>query len=552
MAVTITDHRTILNEADAITNWTGSPTLFTADPDPVEATGSIGYVVSTATVDAYATVASTNLSAAIIYVWVFPRGAMDTRTNGGIGMHLGDGTDRISFHLAGSDVSAFRHETGPTGWQCLVLDTQNVPAQTTVRAGSLANLTYTAITQIGATFKTLAKSVGGVSNCFIDVIRYGLPANNNGAMITITGGTSGTPGKFSEIALEDRTTTNQKAYGIVRELGTGLYGVQGAIRFGNDTGTASSWFEDTNVSVVFESRGLGTSRYKIVIRDNGTGTTTFKLGSKVGSGTSATGNNGCAITVPSGVGGEFDASTDTNVTDVFLYGSTFTGFSNGFKMRTSQEFIGSTLAQSGTFTPAGALVYNSTIVNSTATVAMEVTSTTIMGNIANCTFSGNTNAIKITAAGTYTFDNLQFSGNTYDVENSSAGAVIINATNGSNVSSFVNTGGGSVTINNSKTFVVTNIESNTELRIFQQSDLSELGGADIVGASPSGVNNVTVSADPNNAGKYQVSYSYNYTGDIPIYVVAHSLTYQWLRISTILGSDGGSLQIVQQIDRQYS
>lgn len=552
MAVTITDHRTILNEADATTNWTGSPTLFTADPDPVEATGSIGYVVSTATVDAYATVASTNLSAAIIYVWVLPRGAMDTRANGGVGMHLGDGTDRISFHLAGSDVAAFRHETGPVGWQCLVLDTQNVPAQTTVRAGSLANLTYTAITQIGATFKTLAKSVGGVSNCWVDVIRYGLPANNNGAMITITGGASGTPGTFSEIALEDRTTTNQKAYGIVRELGTGLYGVQGAIRFGNDTGTASSWFEDSNVSVVFENRGLGTSRYKIVIRDNGTGTTTFKLGAKVGTGSSATGNNGCAITVPSGVGGEWDSQTDTNVTDVFLYGSTFSGFSNGFKMRTSQEFIGCTLTGSGTFTPAGALVYNSRIVSSTATAAMEVTSTTDMGNIANSTFSGNTRAIKLTTAGTYTFDNLQFSSNTYDVENASTGAIIINASNGSNVSTFINTNGGSTTINNTKTYVVTNIEPDTEIRIFQQSDLSELGGADIVGPTPSGVNNVVVASDPNNAGKYQVTYSYSYSGDIPIYVVAHSLTFQWLRISSILGATGGSLQIVQQIDRQYS
>lgn len=552
MAVTITDHRTVANEADAITNWTGSPTLFTADPDPIESTGSIGYVVSTATVDAFVTITSANLSNKLVYVWVFPRGAMDTRTNGGISIHLGDGTDRIAFHLAGSDVAAFRHETGPVGWQCLAMDTSNVPSQTTVRAGSLANLTYTAITQIGATFKTLAKSVGGVSNCFVDVIRYGDPTQNNGAMITVTGGTSGDPGKFSQIAAADRATGNLQGYGIVRELGSGLYGIQGPIRFGNATGTASSWFEDTNASVVFEARGFGTSRYKIVIVDNGTGTTTFKLGNKSGTGTTATGNNGCSITVPSGVGGEFDASTDTDVTDVFLYGSTFTGFTNGFKMRTGQEFISSRLVGSGLFTPGGALVYNSEITGSTATQAMEVTSVAQMNNVVGCTFSNNNRAIRITAAGTYTFDRLTFSGNTYDVENASTGLVTINATNGSNVTTFINTNGGTTTIVNSKTLTISNIIDGSEVRILRQSDLTEFGGAENVGASPSGVSNVSVSTDPNNAGRYQVSYSYGYTGDVPLYIAVLHVDYLSLYLPSALLANGNSLTVFQTTDRQYA
>ena len=216
MAVVVTDHRTIVNEADAITNWTGSPTLFTADPAPVEATGCIGYVVSTATVDSFVTVGSTDLTNKIVYVWVLPRGAMDTLAAGGVGVHLGDGTDRISFHVAGSDATGFRHFTGPIDWVCVAVDTSNLPVQSTVRAGSLANLTLTANTQIGAVFKTLAKSVGGVSNCFVDIIRVFDPTLNNGAAMSITGGTSGDPGRFSEIAALDRTTTNQLAYGIIR------------------------------------------------------------------------------------------------------------------------------------------------------------------------------------------------------------------------------------------------------------------------------------------------------------------------------------------------
>jgi len=98
MAVIITDHRTIINEADAVTGWTGASALFTADPDPVEATGSIGTTVSTATADAYFTTTAQNLSDALVYVWVQPNGTMDTLTNGGTGIHLGDGTNRISLH----------------------------------------------------------------------------------------------------------------------------------------------------------------------------------------------------------------------------------------------------------------------------------------------------------------------------------------------------------------------------------------------------------------------------------------------------------------------
>jgi hypothetical protein len=551
MAVIVTDNRIIVNEADAITGWIGSPTLFTADPSPVEATGAIGYVVSTATVDSYVTVGATNLSNALVYVWVFPRGAMDTTAAGGISIHLGDGTNRIAFHLAGSDVAAFTHLSGPVGWYCVALDTTNLPTTFTVRAGSLANLNLSAITQIGAVFKTLAKSVGGVSNCFVDIIRYGLPANNNGAMLSISGGTSADPGKFSEIAETDRLTTNQRAHGIIHELGAGLFGVQGSLRFGDAVGTSSSWFEDKNVSVAFEARGFSTTRYRIAIRDNGVGTTTFKLGDKTGTGTAALGTNGCNIIVPPGVGGEFDSQTDTNVDNVFLYGSNFSGFTNGFRMRTGQEFIGNKLSQSGTFFPGGALVYNSEISGSTATAAVEVTSIAHMSNIANSSFNGNNRAIRLTTAGTYTFDGLEFSGNTNDIENASTGLITINATNGTNVATFINTNGGSTVIVNAKTFVITNIIEGSEVRILRTSDGVELGGVETVGAIPESPVNVDVSADPDNAGRFRVSYTYGYSGDVAISVIVFNVEFLPIFQASVLRANDSSLPVNQIADRQY-
>ncbi len=556
MAITITDHRTIVSEADATTGWTSGAaiTLFTTDPTPVESTGCLGIPVSTATQDIYFTQTSTNFTDVTVYVWSRPFGTMDTVANGGVGIMLGDGTNRISFHVAGSNQARFRHQTGPVEWQCLVMDTVNPPTGTTVRAGSLANLNEAAITQVGATYKTLAKALGGVSNCFTDIIRYGDPSLNNGCYVTITGGTSVDPGTWQNISETDELIGNQQAYGVVRELATKSYGIQTPIRFGNSTGTASSWFEDTNATVVFESLGLSTTRYKIVIVDNGTGTTTFILGNKVGTGETATGDNGCSIIVPSGVGCEFDAQTDTDVTDVFLYGSTFSGFSNGFKMRTSQEFIGSTLTASGTFSPKGALVYNSTVSLSTAVSAMKIDAVSEMDNIANCLFQSNDRAIEISVAGTYTFDNIKFIGNTFDIRNTSTGLVTITAINGSDPSTFTNTNGGTTVINISRTFAITNIIDGTEIRIFKQSDMSELAGAENVGASPSGLFNITVTSDPVNTGRYIATYTFNYAdfnATTPIFVVAMSLEYQWLRASSQLVNDDTSLQITQLLDRQY-
>ena len=185
-----------------------------------------------------------------------------------------------------------------------------------------------------------------------------------------------------------------------------------------------------------------------------------------------------------------------------------------------------------------------------------------VAKITNTTFTsdGTGHAIEIqgTAAST-TLDAVFF--NNYASTNGSTGneAVFVNIPTGSMTINIINggstpsirTAGATVTVSNSKSFRITNIEANTEIRIYRQSDMVELGGADIVGPTPSGVNNVTVDSDPADATKYRVSYSYNYTVDTPIYVVAHSLQFQWLRTNFTLTSENSSLQIAQIRDRQY-
>lgn len=325
MTVTVTDGRTTIDEADSTTGWS-SPTasetisLNTSDPDPVEASGCLGMTVSSQTSDIVHTVPSTNLSNTLVYVWVLAHGAdIDTLVNGGLAIVLGDGTDLIGYHLAGSDIAAFRYPIGPTEWQCLVLDTNTLPSDFTVHAGVEANLTLTAITRIGAHFKTLSAAKGSLDNCFIDVVRYGTQG------LTVTAGTSGDPGTFLDIAEADRSTGNQRAYGIIREIGASLYGVQGSITFGDTSGTASNYFYDTDVYVQFEDRSLTPGRFGFAIKANSTGDNHFQLGDPLGA---AGGKNGCVLFAPPGTGPFFTAN-DGDIDNFFLYDTSMYGFTGG-------------------------------------------------------------------------------------------------------------------------------------------------------------------------------------------------------------------------------
>jgi hypothetical protein len=355
MAITLTDLRTVIDQADSATDWVNIDVLGTTDPVPIETTGWIGANVGSEIFVGYHTLAApTNLSNAVIYCWVFSRLSLGdtTDTNGGLMVMVGDGTDRVGYKTNGADKAAFRHDTGPTGWQCPALDTTSLPASPYVDAGA-ATPTWASITQVGTIVNSLVSAPGMNPTYNVDIMRYLLPANNNGCAADIIGGTSGTPGLWSEIAATDRLTGNLQAHGLVRELAAGAFGVQGPLRFGNATGTASSWFEDSNVTVVFEDRGFRTDLYKIFITDNGTGTTTFRL-------------HGSALIAPDGVGAEFDADTDTDVTDVVIdNGSRIAGFIGGVGLQAGHIVTGSTITDSGQVRANGATMNGSSVLQST-------------------------------------------------------------------------------------------------------------------------------------------------------------------------------------------
>lgn len=438
MTVAISDARTIVHEFDSTTGLS-SPVggealvVFTADPNPIEAGASVGMAVSTETADIVATITAVDQSAGVlVYVWVLANGTMDTQANGGTQAIIGDGTNTIGYHVAGSDKASFRYNDGQVGWQCLLIDTGSLPATTTAHRGTAGSITLTALTEYGAGYKTLSKALGGASNCFTDIVRYG-----NGGIIITAGASGGTEGKFSEIATADSSNANQAAYGGVHELAAGAFGVQIGLTFGDNAGTAATYFADQDVSVIFEDRGIGTDKYFIKVAGNATGSTTFKLGLK--SGTDG-GTNGVSLICPTGVGASFDAS-DADLQFCLMYGGTLSGYDQGVTFSSdatnapNHEVYDYTFSGCSQIDPGLVPFKNNTIADTTDSLTGG-----LLGNIDldghSFSSGGSGHAIYITSTGTYTYTSNSFVGYgltaTTDavIYNNSGGLVTINVSSG--------------------------------------------------------------------------------------------------------------------------
>ena len=487
MAVVITDNRVIPTEADAITGWTASSgvSVFTTAPTPVESTASLGTQVSNALEDSYFTIAASDLSDTLIYCWLLPGGVLDDNVgtasgDAGIQIYVGDGTNNIGYAVGGSNQAGFRHETGPVPWQCFVVDTGNLPATFTTYTGAEASLNLAAVTRVGNAFRTLAKSVGGIENCFIDMIAYG-----NGGL-TITGGGPGTEGKFLEIAQADRSegdhpgsgvpSATGAAYGICREVGAEAFGLQGQLIFGDSVGTLSVDFADTSQNVAFEDRNVAINKYGITITGNATGTTSVELGLRGGTGL---GTDGCRIAAPSGIGAFFNASS-ANIDTLGLYALTLEGFDQGVTFPTdavagpTHEIFASIFRNCSQITVGTTEFRNNRILTSTSTgvteAAVLLSDTT---NVSGLSFlSGGTgHAIEISDStnSPFTFADFTYTGyagvdggtGNEALINTSGQPITINVTGGDTPSVDTVNSTGTVTIINTVSVTITVVDAAT-------------------------------------------------------------------------------------------
>jgi hypothetical protein len=538
MTVTVTDLRTEIDQADAVTGWTGSvsPSVFTTEPEPIELSAHLGQIISKTSGYLFHTHGANidgTSPGVLVYVWVLSKGSPLSKASGGIGIVIGDGTDLVGYHLAGGDEAGFRHNTGNPYYQCLLIDTSQLSGFTNKKVWlGTDSLDMTALTDFGSEWDVgTAKAVGGVANCFTDAIRVG----NEG--LGVTGGADGTEGTFAEIVAEDASTADTKAYGVIRELSSGVYGVQGPLTFGDSTGTENCYFEDANVVVVFEDREIADDKYFIKLYGDSGYTNSFSL-------SDTTIKSAGPQVVCNFAGGNVDTLALDAVNFASL-GKPIT-FSNGADA-TGHSVLNCVFTACGQIDPGQADFTSNTIsstTDSTSGALLMDSDATGTSNLSDLTFnsggSGHAIYIPTGATGTYVLANFSYNGygatDSTDavVHNDSGGSVILQISGGDTPTYYNDATGSDTTVQQTVTFGISNIESGSEVRIY---DEDTAGRPELDGTETSGTT---------------FNYLYN-SADAPINVsvVVFHLDYKPLFLYRTLPAADSALTVFQIPDRNY-
>lgn len=159
-------------------------------------------------------------------------------------------------------------------------------------------------------------------------------------------------------------------------------------------------------------------------------------------------------------------------------------------------------------------------------------STVSATNVVNCSWINNARATTVTeSSGSYGYTGHAFSGNAVGVRNDSGGSVTVNVSDGESPGSNIeNVGGASTTVNATYDYVLTNLITASEVRIFNSSTLAELAGTE----------------------SSSTSFTYQHDGSaVGIFVIVQKTDYEWLRINDTLGAASTSTKVFQRSDRNY-
>ena len=135
MTVTVTDTRTEAHNMDSTTGVTSynAGTLSTNTSIFAENGISVDQAVNIGTDAMYDTIAATDLSATMIYVWSYNsalQGGWDSGANSPAhGMYISDGTNDAILHMTGNDKDVFKHANGQVFFQCLMIGVRNIPME---------------------------------------------------------------------------------------------------------------------------------------------------------------------------------------------------------------------------------------------------------------------------------------------------------------------------------------------------------------------------------------------------------------------------------------
>jgi len=438
-----------------------------------------------------------------IYMWTnfLAANAISTEVNGGMQILVGNTLANYKrFYIYGSDTVEYG------GWQCNAID----PAQTASATQGTPNGTWQ---YLGMACNVVAAVARGYPQSW-DAVRYGRGS------ILITAGDLANGYATFDAAAEINDTNNpgvaENRWGIFA-FANGTYTLQGRLALGQ-AGTAVD-FRDSNRAIFIDSTAFVTSNFNTIEILNASSRVDW---------------TGISISSLSTVSRGRVLVTD-NAT-VNILSCTFTDMG-------TFSFLSNSVVQDSVFRRCGSITHgNSTFSNNRVTAS---TATSVLtanpANIQDCTFvsAGTGHAIEITTAGTYTFSGNLFSGygatgtTNAAVYNNSGGSVTLNISGGGDVPTFRNGTGASTTIVAAANVTLTNLKTNSEVRVYLGTD--PLTATELAGVENSGTT---------------FNFSQSVAGQQGWFVVFH-IDYQPIRQDITFSGDDVSIAIQQVIDRNY-
>ena len=504
MCADITNDQTVVDACDATTGWalTGTGTL-AAVGGPRREGSNCFRLTSTATQTIFIekTTFSFDLTDECLLVWFAPGESRILSNWDDLFIRIGSGaSDWKEWRVDGVVERRFFY----ANFYRYCIDP--VSTSTSSTAGTLD---ITAVTTIRVTY--VDNGAKSNSTVIIDFFSRGAPKITSDT----TGLIESTAHDFNDL-IEDAEASDGGT--IMEAIQNGGIGIQGQLAV-----TGTGWFKEVNKAIVF----VDNTRVHQV--DSGqlieiTGAATFQLGNLSG----GVGVDGCSLRSQDTQRWRFianNASATINlfgcafgVMDVFevLLGSVtmtdgqISDCSTIDLLSSSDDFDRVSFIQCGEITPNGAQMDDCNFIASVAEYNLIIDVAADIVNVTNPTFTNNDNAIQITAAGTYEFDNHSYSGNTFDVETTHAsGVVTINVNNGGDTPTTNAAGAGTIVVNNNVNVTVTVVDQAGVAIENAQVWIAE-------GTDPLNPGTVLLNADTNASGVATVTF--NFTSDQAILI----------------------------------
>lgn len=539
MANQITDNRTLINNADAVTNWTdvsgvGAGTL---DNDTfTQGTGSVTFNLTSAVQGLIYNIGSTvDMSGNHLYVWFncAIAGKLDTLAGGGVRIRFAGPTITNYFEVfvAGSD-------TYTGGWKMFVVDVSDAAANPDATGGTPP--AATAIQRVGVVGDTNGFMSKKADNFWVDAI-WRLPASTPGIIV------EGLDAGISDWTWDDiLTTAVAGGWGTCVRGPGGSFVVNTPIRFGtNDASTHG--FSDTDKIILWDDQPVSSTLYGFDII-GGSGAQSFRLGAKTGTGDTATGGQGCVIAAISTGQRWYIDSDDANVDASQFYGCTFIHGGNFQLDNANVETISCSFTDCSSARVDNSLFQRNNIVDANTADGVAFLTTDDLTDVKFCSFNfSDGHAVELTTPRVATQANKgnKFTGygadgtNDAAIYNNTAGAVTINVTDSGDSPTIRNGASASTTINNAVNLTITCVDENSDpvqnvrVAIYRQDNGVEL------------MNELT---DVNGIA----TETFNFLGnvDIDLEVRSSSGSIPFIPVSTVgqITTDGFTLQVVLQED----